>query len=551
MPALIVSLMLLSATDALAYSTGKTGSSTGCGTCHGTAASSSVTSAFSVASTTVVPGDALSITFTVASSDSTHLGAGLNVAATGGTLAAGTDTKLSSGQITHDGVTALAGGSAAFTMSWTAPSTEGTYTVAGAGNAVNSNGASTGDGWAVATSLTLVVDDGCDDLDGDTVTDCDGDCDDSDVAVYPGADESCNGADDDCDDETDEADAIDASTWYADTDGDGYGAFGETAPGCSAPSGYVADSTDCDDTLGDVYPGATEVWYDGIDQDCDGSDDDQDGDGYVLADDCDDTRADVYPGAKDAWYDGLDANCGGDSDYDADADGVDSSSYDGEDCDDADGTVYPGATDAAYDGIDSDCEGDSDYDADSDGSVSQDYGGDDCDDSRSDTYPGATEIWYDGVDQNCDGNDDDHDADGWPLAEDCDDLDNTVNPGMPEVWYDGIDQNCDDNDSDQDMDGYVLDKDCDDLDPTVWDDCGGADSGDSGGDGGADGGADGGTADTGPSGDGGTATDSGGDSGLAVEGSYKGGSCRSGGSSAVVLLGLGLLGGLLRGRRRR
>lgn len=31
----------------------------------------------------------------------------------------------------------------------------------------------------------------------------------------------------------------------------------------------IDDGIDCDDTRDDVYPGADEVWYDGVDQDCD------------------------------------------------------------------------------------------------------------------------------------------------------------------------------------------------------------------------------------------------------------------------------------------
>ena len=95
-----------------------------------------------------------------------------------------------------------------------------------------------------------------------------GDCDDDDGDEWPGADETCDGDDDDCDGQVDEASAIDVSTWYADTDGDGYGDATVSTIACDAPSGSVADSTDCDDTDGDVNPAGTEV-CDGVDNDCD------------------------------------------------------------------------------------------------------------------------------------------------------------------------------------------------------------------------------------------------------------------------------------------
>ena len=51
---------------------------------------------------------------------------------------------------------------------------------------MNSNGGTTGDAWNT-TSVVITVEDPCVDADGDGFTDCDGDCDDGDVGVYPAA----------------------------------------------------------------------------------------------------------------------------------------------------------------------------------------------------------------------------------------------------------------------------------------------------------------------------------------------------------------------------
>lgn len=72
------------------------------------------------------------------------------------------------------------------------------------------------------------------------------DCNDSSALVYPGAAETCDGIDNNC--SGDETDAVDATTWYADTDGDTYGDANNSTTACSQPAGYVANSTDCDDT---------------------------------------------------------------------------------------------------------------------------------------------------------------------------------------------------------------------------------------------------------------------------------------------------------------
>jgi hypothetical protein len=74
----------------------------------------------------------------------------------------------------------------------------------------------------------------------------DGDCDDTDGNVYPGATEVCNGVDDNCDGNVDEGVL---QTFYLDSDGDTYGDAGTSTQACSAPSGYVSNDGDCDDGL--------------------------------------------------------------------------------------------------------------------------------------------------------------------------------------------------------------------------------------------------------------------------------------------------------------
>ena len=119
------------------------------------------------------------------------------------------------------------------------------------------------------------------DLDGDGYSPAEGDCDDDDPTVHPGAEEvAYDGVDNDCSDGD-----------LMDVDGDGY-----------EPTWFGGE--DCDDEDPAISPDATEICGDGIDHDCSGDPDDgntdADGDGYVDwactgGDDCDDGSAAVAP----------------------------------------------------------------------------------------------------------------------------------------------------------------------------------------------------------------------------------------------------------------
>ncbi|MEK7257116.1 MAG: MopE-related protein, partial [Bacteroidota bacterium] len=91
------------------------------------------------------------------------------------------------------------------------------------------------------------------------------DCDDSNAAIHPGATETCNYEDDDCDMQVDEGVQ---NTFYADADDDNYGDAGSSTLDCTAPNGYVSNSTDCNDGNAAIHPGAAET-CNSLDDDCD------------------------------------------------------------------------------------------------------------------------------------------------------------------------------------------------------------------------------------------------------------------------------------------
>jgi hypothetical protein len=327
------------------------------------------------------------------------------------------------------------------------------------------------------------------------------DCDDSSAAVFPGAEEVCNDADDDCDLLVDDADpdvnaSIGGVVVYDDADGDGYGNVDTARFSCLVPGDAADNPLDCDDTDAAVQPDAQEV-CDTIDNDCDGATDDEDdstdlstgitaytdadGDGFGTAsspvqaceaplgtapndDDCDDTSASRFPGAAETTGDEIDQDCDGgeicfvDADDDgyrlgstivsADADCTDAGEATAAtptgDCDDARAAVNPGATEVCDpSNTDEDCDGNAD-DADTGGATGKSTFYTDADaDSYGDL--GAPLLACDiptGAVEN---------------ADDCDDTDGAIRPGVAELAGDEVDQNCDAVETcyvDADNDGY-------------------------------------------------------------------------------------------------
>ncbi len=121
---------------------------------------------------------------------------------------------------------------------------------------------------------------------GDGVTEG-GDCQADDPAVHPGAEEICNGLDDDCDGRRDLGIA-EGVLVYQDTDRDGYGVDETATLGCADLDGYATVGGDCDDDDRYTFAGAPEFCFDGQDQDCG-----DDADGGCPVEVCGDLREDT------------------------------------------------------------------------------------------------------------------------------------------------------------------------------------------------------------------------------------------------------------------
>jgi len=283
------------------------------------------------------------------------------------------------------------------------------------------------------------------------------DCNDNDKNVYPGATEICDDVDSDCDGKVDNS---------CDKDNDGYcdAKLGVSNP---APKVCPKGGNDCDDLNQDQNPGVKEICGNGIDDDCNGSQNDQDAsnctafyfdgdkDKYGLnvklclcepagnytakvGGDCEDKNPLINPAGKEICGNSIDDDCSGTQndenaqgcskfflDQDGDKHGLDGltkclcfgendyTAKVGGDCNDVDPKIHKGGTEVC-DNADNDCDSKVDEGCNGDG---DEYcngdmvttglpsicpkGGGDCNDQDAEVNPGHAE-WCDGKDNNCD-----------------------------------------------------------------------------------------------------------------------------------------------------
>ena len=319
------------------------------------------------------------------------------------------------------------------------------------------------------------------DADGDGYT-SEEDCNDNQASINPGAEEFCDGVDNNCDGTVDE----DVSTpFYADLDNDGFGNEGQIQYACEAPEGFVSNGSDCDDSNANIYPAAEEI-CDNIDNDCNDQIDDGLGELYYIDEDGDGFGDDSNTVEACQLRNGL-SSVGGDCD---DSD-IDINPIQAEECDNidnnCDGSIDEGVTIELYADVDGDGYGDEDalvQACENTSGFVEEFG--DCDDANIYINPAIPEL-CDGLDNDCDGTIDEEDSNdviywyadgdgdgygnpddvqescsapsGYVLNnEDCNDAISTVNPGNAEI--------CDE--VDNDCDGFVDDADNDIQNALTW-----------------------------------------------------------------------------------
>jgi len=228
------------------------------------------------------------------------------------------------------------------------------------------------------------------------------------------ADETCDGLDNDCDGTADEPDAQGCQKHYVDIDGDGYGADALAKCTCGPYDLYtVTVPGDCQPLDQAIHPGAKEL-CDGLDQDCDGmpdngfADTDKDGLADCIDEDPDGDGLvgllDNCPLVYNPGQEDFDLDTTGDA---CDPDDDNDLAADNLDCGPLDPTIHPGAAESC-DGVDQDCSGQAD---DGLGQTTCGLGPcehtvENCQDGDlqvCDPMEGASPEECDGLDNDCDG----------------------------------------------------------------------------------------------------------------------------------------------------
>ena len=342
------------------------------------------------------------------------------------------------------------------------------------------------------------------------------DCDDTRASVNPApsTNEDCSTTyDDDCDTDTNDADAEGCTPHFADRDGDGWGKIGDSTCYCEDRDEYVIekdfgeDGLDCDDASATTYPGAAPSDSGSAcmkDDDGDDYGDVSPPSGVTDGSDCDDTRTGVNPdpSTNENCATPYDDDCDGDTNdrdpdnattYYADVDDDDFgdpddprlycepfgvyNELDDDDCNDEDPLVNPAMNENCATSYDDDCDGDTNdrdpdnsttyyADRDNDGygdpddsreycdprGVYNELDDDDCDDSRAGVNPSVNEDCLTSYDDDCDGDANDRDPDNSTTYHADRDGDDYGDPGDSREYCDpsGVYNELDDDDCNDD-----------------------------------------------------------------------------------------------------
>ncbi|MEC8023948.1 MAG: putative metal-binding motif-containing protein [Myxococcota bacterium] len=305
------------------------------------------------------------------------------------------------------------------------------------------------------------------------------DCLDNNNEAFPGAPETCNGIDSNCDKQVGPENTPGCVQYYLDLDNDGFGINTDSKCLCGAEGNYsTTESGDCNDALDSIKPGAIDI-CDTIDNDCDSVTDPPGSDGcqvYFQDLDSDTFGNDAQTACLCEPADPFDALLGND-------------------CNDQVSAINPNAIESCN-GLDDDCDTvtdepnstgcqtyyeDADFDGYGDANSSEclcsadapfiEIQAGDCNDNLEYINPEAEETCNE-IDDNCDGDTDEEDAAGCTtfyldgdgddfgiqdqqkclcessgsftatLSGDCKDNNENVNPDGIETCGNALDDNC-------------------------------------------------------------------------------------------------------------